>query len=486
MLKKSFLGTIWLFGVVLMLQSCSLHVLHDQSNTDNGNHQTKVAPSTIRVSVASNGIQADGYSSGASISADGQYVVFSSEASNLVAGGPHLDGEGNVIGDVYIHNNKTNVTEIVSVASDGTRANDWSGTPAISADGRYVAFYSSATNLVDEEVGTDENGDSLGGIFIHDTKTGETVLVNVASDGTPANDYSGSKMGLSISADGRYVTFGSSATNLVDNDNNGQFDVFVHDMLTGTNTIVSVASDGTEADGTSDGGRISADGRYVAFLSWASNLVDNDSNGFNDIFVHDMLTGETTRISVASDGTEANADCNDIPSISADGRYVAFGSSATNLVEGITNIDNNGNPASNMFVHDTLTGVTTRINVASDGTQANNNSGGGTISANGRYVAFQSFASNLVADDNNVDTDGNPITDIFVHDTLTGITTIVSVASDGTQANGHSNGPSISADGRYVAFGSMASNLVTGDTNVDADGNPLSDIFIRDRGWPLN
>jgi Tol biopolymer transport system component len=225
--------------------------------------------------------------------------------------------------------------------------------------------------------------------------------------------------------------------------------------------LVSVASDGTQGNSHSVSPSISADGRYVAFSSLASNLVPGDTNGKQDIFVHDRLTGQTTRVSVASDGTQGNGD-SDFASISADGRYVAFSSLASNLVAG----DTNG--TWDVFVHDRLTGQTTRVSVASDGTQGNEDSIGVEISADGRYVAFTSLASNLVAGDT------NGTWDVFVHDRLTGQTTRVSVASDGTEGNGHSlYGLSISADGRYVAFASVASNLVSGDAN-----GGITDAFI--------
>ena len=187
--------------------------------------------------------------------------------------------------------------------------------------------------------------------------------------------------------------------------------------------------------------------------------------------VHAM-PGNTTRVSVASDGTQSNNSSYN-PSISANGRYVAFESEATNLVRGDTN------NFRDIFVHDRQTGQTTRVSVASDGTQANGHSYDPSISADGRYVAFASLANNLVSGDT------NDQQDIFVHDRQTGQTTRVSVASDGTQASGHSFNPSISADGRYVAFVSSASNLVGGDTEppilpstTSLPNNPASSYLV--------
>jgi Tol biopolymer transport system component len=224
----------------------------------------------------------------------------------------------------------------------------------------------------------------------------------------------------------------------------------------GTTTCVSVASDGSQGNDGSYSPSISADGRYVAFDSDASNLVSGDTNSESDVFVHDRQTGETTRVSVASDGEQGNED-SWYPSISADGRHVAFGSSASNLVGGDTNSEYD------VFVHDRQAGQTTRVSVASDGGQGNDRSEEFSISADGRYVVFDSAASNLVG------CDTNDVWDIFVHDRQAGQTTRVSAASDGSQGNSDSGGSSISADGRYVVFDSAASNLVGGDTNGNWD-----------------
>ena len=413
----------------------------------------RVIGETTRVSVASDGTEGNdtsGFWGLTTISGDGRYVAFDSLATNLVV------GDTNGYSDVFVHDREIGETTRVSVASDGTQGDYSSVIPSISADGRYVVFYSPATNLV---IG-DTNGFS--DAFVHDRETGETTRVSVASDGTQGNGFSS---GPSVSADGRYVAFASNATNLVEGGTNGYENIFVHDRVTELTTLVSVASDGTQGDYSSVIPSISADGRYVAFFSWATNLVAGDTNGFEEIFVHDRVTGKTTRVSVASDGTQGNSISNS-PSISADGRYVAFDSVSTNLVVG----DTNG--SWDIFVHDRVTVETTRVSVASDGTEGNDSSGlymGTTISGDGRYVAFYSDASNLVLGDT------NGYGDIFVHDRVTGDTTRVSVASDETQGDGDSRWPSISADGRYVAFDSYASNLVVGDTNGSWD------IFVHDR-----
>jgi Tol biopolymer transport system component len=282
----------------------------------------------------------------------------------------------------------------------------------------------------------------------------------VTSTGT---QVSGDSEWPALSADGRYVAFQSSASNLVADDSNGFIDVFVHDRQSGETALVSMASGGTQGNQRSSNPTISGDGRYVAFVSYASNLVTGDTNNVGDIFVHDRQSGQTNRVSVASGGGQAN-DESIGPVITADGRYVAFTSDASNLVNGDTNGQDD------VFVHDRQTGQTNRISLAGGGTQGNGNSSAPAISADGRYVAFSSAASNLVTGDS------NGFIDIFVHDWQSGQTTLVSTAADGTQGNLTSSSPAISADGRYIAFTSSASNLVNGDTNNRAD------VFVYNGG----
>lgn len=299
-------------------------------------------------------------------------------------------------------------------------------------------------------------------VFVHDTQTGSTTRVSVGSSGTEGNDESDSP---SISSDGRYVAFVSWANNLVADDINIHSDIFVHDTQTGSTTRINVDSSGSEAkNGESRQPSISADGRYVAFTSASDNLAANDTNNTYDIFVRDQQSGTTTRVSVDSSGNEANnTGGSGSPSISSGGRYVAFTSRATNLVAGDTN--NN----QDIFAHDTQTGTTTRVNVDSSGTEGiGGDSFNPAISADGRYVAFASRAYNLVADDLGV------LYDIFVHDLQTGTTTQVSVDSSGNQGNDDSLYPSISTGGRYVAYSSFADNLVADDTNG------THDVFVHD------
>ena len=436
----------------------------------------QVLGTTMRVSIASDGSQGNYWSTFPSISADGRYAAFLSGASNLVS------GDTNGYADVFVHDRQTGVTQRVSIASDGSQANDGSYNSSISASGRYVTFDSRATNLVTGDTNDFCNSNfpddlthdpppqtimtptpppnNCGDVFVHDRQTGVTQRVSIASDGSQGGK---SSCCPTISADGRYVAFLSGASNLVSGDTNGYGDVFVHDQQTGVTQRVSIASDSLQGNRNSYYSSISNDGRYVTFESDANNLVSGDTNGYIDIFVHDRQTGVTQRVSIASDGSQGNSPSYD-SSISADGRYVTFYSYADNLVSGDTNgyLD--------VFVHDRQTGVTQRVSIAGDGSQGNYPSYDSSISADGRYVTFESDANNLVSGDTN----GN--TDVLVHDRQTGGTLRVSIANDGSQGNNGSGYASISANGRYVVFGSDSSNLVSGDIN----GYP--DVFVHDRG----
>jgi hypothetical protein len=354
---------------------------------------------------------------------------------------------------VYAAGTLAATTERVSVDSSGVEGNNLSYTPDISDDGRYVTFYSLADNLV--------AGDSNNryDIFVHGRDTGNTQRVSVDSNGMEGDSTSNNP---AINGDGRFVAFHSLASNLVSGDSNNSYDIFVHDRDTGYTERVSIASNGVEGDSDSHNPAFNDDGRYVTFQSKASNLVAGDSNGTQDIFVHDRDTGYTERVSVDSSGVQGNSEI-ETSAISADGRYVTFQSKASNLVSG----DSNG--TDDIFVHDRDTDNTTRVSVDSNGLQGDRSSYRPDISDDGRYVAFYSLASNLVAGDSNYHWD------VFVHDRDTGYTERVSVDSSGVQGNSGSYSASISGDGRYVTFHSLATNLVVGDSNNRYDS------FVHDR-----
>ena len=410
------------------------------------------AQETSRVSVDSAGVEGDGGSYGRALTADGRIIAFGSLATNLVA------GDTNGCGDVFVHDLTTGVTERVSVDSSGVEGDSDSGQPSISADGRFVAFVSAATNLV--------TGDTNGfwDIFVRDRSTGVTERVSVDSTGAQA-DYE--SITATISADGRFVAFVTVADNLVVGDTNGTYDVFVRDLVNGTTERVSVDSSGAEGNGPSGESwtapSISADGTLIAFPSDATNLVAGDTNWTTDIFVHDRSTGTTERVSVDSNGTQGIGDSFD-PALSSDGGLVTFDSDSSNLVAS----DTNG--SWDVFVHDRTTGATERVSLSSAGVQGDSSSVFPALSADGRFVTFSSSATNLAAGDT------NGSSDVFVRDRVAGATKRVSVDSAGVQGNGESglfDVPSISADGQTIAFSSDATNLVAADTNG------CTDIFVH-------
>lgn len=409
------------------------------------------AGTTRRVSVTLAGVQGNDNSQSPSISADGRYVAFSSSANNLVS------GDTNGVDDIFVVDTQTGIIERVSIASDGAQSNNRSEDPAISADGLFVAFTSQANNLISDDTNrwTD--------VFLHDRQTGQTKRVSEASDGTQADGDSNSP---TISADGSFVAFASMANNLTSDDNSFDTDIFIHNTATGETELISIASDGTQANSFSFLPSISADGIKVAFGSYASNLVPDDT-GYPDIFIHNRGNGETIRVSVASDGTQSNHESYRL-AMSADGRYVAFESAASNLVAEDTN------HSRDVFLHDSQTGTTTLISKDSAGTLGNDWSASPSLSEGGRYITFSSRADNLVTGDT------NEAWDAFMHDRDTGQTQRVSVASDGTQGLGESGSPwepnPISGNGQYIAFESNASNLVI---CGEADTNGYRDILLR-------
>ncbi len=265
---------------------------------------------TERVSVDSNGGEADANADDdrLSISANGRFVAWDTPATNLVP------GDANGAQDVFVHDNESGITERVSISSSGEQGNGFSARSAISADGRFVAFQASATNLVPN----DSNGQT--DIFVRDRHAGTTERITINNEGAEAD---GGSFGASISDDGRFVAFASSATNLVDGDTNDTTDVFIRDRLTGTTERVSVNDGGVQGNGDSSVPSITPDGRFVSFQSTANNLVGDDTNGVKDVFVRDRQDGTTERVNVDSSGNQANgASASYVLSISADGRFV--------------------------------------------------------------------------------------------------------------------------------------------------------------------
>jgi Tol biopolymer transport system component len=399
---------------------------------------------TTLASVTSGGTQANGGSGYPFISADSRYVVFESTSANLVHG-----DDGTEI-QIIVHDCLTGSNTLASRNAQGTQGNIASLDGSISANDRYVVFQSGASNLVPSDTNNAVD------VFVYDLQADAIIRVSVDSSGAQqiVPGSSGDSSWPTISADGSYIAFTSSGVNLVPGGTNGVNHAFVHEMQTGITSLVSIDSSGTQGNADSGYAAISADGRFVAFHSNSDNLVPGDTNGVADVFVHDRQSGTTTRVSVDSSGAQGNG-MSIRPSISADGRYVAFISQASNLVP------NDTNGAWDVFVHDRQTGTTTRVSVSSTGAEGNQDSFSdsmGIISADGRFVTFASTASNLVPGDT------NGVEDTFVHDRLTGETSRVSVAWDGSQADLSSDLGNLSSDGRYAVFESLAHNLIPGGT----------------------
>jgi len=417
-----------------------------------------------------------------SISSNGRFVAFTSNANNLVADDPNGPSSNSFVYDIFVYDRDTDAIELLT---PGGNLN--SSQPSISADGRFVAFASEASNLV-----AGDSSDPLSDIFLYDRTTDTTQKVTVGG-----NDDSRSP---TISGDGRFIAFESRAGNLVAGDTNGSFDIFVYDTLTDTTELLAPGG------GLLDGSRapsISADGRFVAFTSAADNLAPGDTNGsIFDIFVFDRDT-DTVELITAGGNSDSFR-----PSISADGRIVVFDSRATNFASGDTNGGNN-----DVFAYDRDTGTFELLTAG-----GNNASFQPTVSADGQVVAFRSSADNLLpgADSSgllvyNRDTDVVEL--ISTPPEVIGLTGLPSLSVDGqlvvflaidsnSQTNAFvsnrgtdsvirlisanllfeavagtrdSTSSSVSATGRFVAFESDASNLVAGDTNN------RSDIFVRDR-----
>ncbi len=395
----------------------------------------RAAPGDItRVSVDSTGAQANNASKRPSISGDGRFIAFESDASNLVV------GDANASTDIFVRDRQTGETTRVSVGIGGAEANEGSGGAAISGDGRFVAFVSDASNLVAND--TNNTTD----VFVRDRQLGTTIRISVSSSGEQANELS--DFPLAISNDGRFVAFSSDASNFVANDTNNSTDVFVHDNQTGNTERISIATDGTQANGTSYYPSISANGQFVTFTSNGNNLVIGDVNNSADVFVRDRSNNTTTRVSVNSSGEQADKG-GDSPAISGDGRFVVFLSASNNLAPGVEIVGKKL-----VYVRDRQLSQTTLASVYSNGTDMTVGLlDQPTISSNGRYVAFSFYDKS----------DNNGIMNIWVRDLQLGESVLVK------NGNASSFGAKISSDGRIVTFWSLASGLVVGDTNEAAD-----------------
>ncbi len=480
-------------GNIVVFDSTSSNLVSGDTNGVRDVFIADLALGTLERINGPGGVEPDGASSSPKVSADGRWVVFDSVASNLVAG----DTEG--FQDVFLHDRQTGVTTRLSEDALGAGGNGISMRPVISADGRFVVFESFADNLLPGLSG------NVRRLFLHDRQLGQLSQVAVdavnpvnaciASVGDdvlfgfsssthpllPASvtrsqvlvesfDASGTQTPVTrvislrnpplpmdvatgpsdepaVSANGNFLAFRTGADNLIGISQVGIVRQVVRlNLATGQTELVSQTTSGTPGTWSQDKPSISASGNRIAWHSRDGNLVANDSNGVDDVFVRDMQLGQTRRVSVDSAGVEANGASTDAR-ISANGSSVAFQSSANNLVPG----DTNGRR--DVFVHELGTGITERVSISTAGAQSTGHSEFADISADGRFVVFQSDGNLLDAP---VSLSG---THIWLRDRQLGETSLISAASDGTPGDNSSFRPRISANGRWIAFYSLAGNL---------------------------
>jgi hypothetical protein len=442
--------------------------------------EDRTIPSVTLVSLNADGTAAanQGVNSGAgltSASADGQVVAFSSRSTDLVAG----QSDANLTPDVFVRDLQAGVTTLVShnTAGPNVAANAVSNFPVLSGNGRFVAFQSAATDLLSGF--TDNNGPNQADVYLFDRQTGSVSLVSHAAGSATGGSNSNSSV-VAISANGQFILLESTATNLVSGfvDNNATgADLFLYNTATNTASLVSHAAGSATAGGNGGVGDVvmSADGRFVAYSSTATNLVSGftDGNGTGrDIFLFDGQTGATVLVShsILSTAQGGNGDSAG-PALSANGAIVAFGSQATDLVGGFN--DHNGTSNNDIYLYNVAAGT---LSLASVSTASGNNGGNGgslgpTLNADGSVVTFGSLATDLVAGIS----DTNGAENVFVRSG--GQTSLVSVNSSGMATGNAGAAPeAVSPDGRLVAFTSAATDLVSG----VKDSNGTNDVFVRD------
>ncbi len=379
-----------------------------------------------------------------SLSADGRYTAFESSATDL---------DPNFGADIFVHDRLTCTLELVSVSSDEVPGNSSSRSPSISADGRFVAFESTATNLVAADA-----SNFLEDIYVRDRQLGLTMLASVDSAGV--QPVSGRSTRPRISGDGQIVAYISTSTTLVPGDTNAETDVFVRDLMNGTTARASVATGGAEGESSGNSGAadhaLSVDARFIAFVSRMSNLVPGDSGTSQDVFVRDRLLDTTVLASLTSSGGQLPTANPGSPSLTADGRLVFFSSTDT-FVTG-------DNTCDGIFVRDLVLNSTSCPILDPNNVNLNQSGNGVLVSADGRYVAFTSSAGHYTPGDT------NGLSDVFVYDRTNGALRRASTTVYGAEAGGVA--VSLSADGQVIAFASNASNLVPGDVNS------ASDVFV--------
>lgn len=402
---------------------------------------------TVLVNKAPDGTPGNGGGLHAQITTDGRYVLYSSGANNLVA------GDANNAADVFLWDRQAMTVDLVSLTSSGQQASSGSTAFAATPDGRYVLFGSYAPL-------SSEDTNDIFDAYVRDRVLGTTWLASKRPDGnvlTVDNCYP-----KDISDDGRFVLFMSPSPEFGGRDTQHDMDAYWRDTQTGLVKRVTASSHGIQGNDDSADARLSGDGRLVVFTGVGSNLVRGDTNGVADIFGHDVITGRTTRLSTLPGGGQANGPCVE-SSMTPDARFVAFATKASNF-DPVHDL----NGAWDVYWRDNLTGQVLLCSRTPAGFAGNGCCGVGgsarpSISADGRYVAFQSYSSDLVAFDAN----GPFIPDIYRFDVITGQVVLVSQSSAGVQADDSSVDAVISGDGRFVVYRSYANNLATINPAVD-------------------
>jgi len=402
-----------------------------------------------RVSVDAAGTEADDGSSSPVMTPDGRFLAFVSSATNLVP------GDTNGVADVFVSDLVLGTIERISLGAGGAECDAACSYPAISDDGRYVAFNTSATTLVAGDTNAQLD------VYLRDRVSSMTVRLSMGAGGVQGD---GPSFGTTMSPDARFVTFASWATNLVPGDTNATRDVFLLDRASGQLERVSVSTVGAQGDGMSGGGQllsyVTADGRFVVFASDATTLVPGDVNGATDVFLRDRNASTTVRL-VLGQGGQPPDDATDVTSMTPDGRWIGIASSATNLVAGDTNA------GADAFVLDRTLGLIERVSVATGGVESSAGAWGPTLSYDGRFAVFPSAATDLVPNDT------NDKRDAFRRDRWAGTTERFVVSYQGVEPGNDIYSLALSARGDRLAFATSAIGLVA------ADQNTLADVFVR-------
>ncbi|GAB4275855.1 MAG: PD40 domain-containing protein [Candidatus Promineifilaceae bacterium] len=395
-----------------------------------------------RISVGTNGVQADGSSFFAFTSVDNRYITFHSWASNI-----STDQTGENWLDVFLRDRQTNTTIKITNGIDGP-TNEDSFDAVLTADGRYVVYTSYAWNLVPNDTNRDAWSRNGLDIFLYDTQTQQTQRVSLAHDG---KEIQGNSSGI-ISRDGTWILMDSDGPGILPSSTPAGSNLYLRNWRTGEiKLLVAGGENGYFTSWWPD-----YDASHAAFSSTFDHLAANDTNGEQDVFWVDASTGVITLVSRSINGGSANGKSGQSV-ISQDGRYVVFVSYASDL------IPNDTNGVGDVFIYDRITDSIERVSVSSSGEQANGLSRDPSICGNGRYVSFSSDATNLVANDT------NGKRDVFVHDMQSGETFVASVNSSGEQTNGKVHRSYLTFDCRYITYASDGTNIVPNDTNNARD-----------------